>query len=90
MAIYVINHKVNDINAWKKIYDEFEATRQQFAVKEHYALQSVENINHVLVVGEGELEAIHKFLNSEDLKTGMAGAGIASPPEHLLAKIKFN
>ena len=37
--------------------------------------------NHVLVVGEGELEAMKKFLNSEDLKSGMEGAGITGPPE---------
>jgi hypothetical protein len=33
------------------------------------------------VVGEGELEAIKKFLDSEELKTGMESAGIASTPE---------
>ncbi len=81
MAFYVVNHKVNDFGAWKKVYDEFESTRKQYGVKEHYALRSVEDPNHVMVVGEGELEAIQKFLNSEDLKSGMEGAGIASLPE---------
>lgn len=88
MAIYVINHKVNDFDAWKKVYDEFESIREQFGVKEHYALQSVDNSNDVLVVGEGELEAIQKFLTSEDLKAGMAGAGIASTPEIFIGENK--
>lgn len=88
MAIYVVNHKVNDFSAWKKVYDEFESTREQYGVKERYALQSVENPNNVLVVGEGKLEAIQKFLNSEDLKSGMAGAGIASPPEIFIGENK--
>ncbi|UCF64546.1 MAG: DUF3764 family protein [bacterium] len=88
MAYYVVNHKVNDFNAWKKVYDEFESTREQYGVKEHYALQSEEDPNHVLVVGEGELEAIQKFLNSEDLRSGMESAGIASHPEIFVGKNK--
>jgi hypothetical protein len=88
MAFYVINHKVNDFDVWKKVYDEFEATREQYRVKEHYALQSVKDPNRVMVVGEGELEAIQKFLNSEDLKKGMEGAGIAGPPEIFVGENK--
>ena len=81
MAFYVVNHKVNDFVAWKKVYDEFDSTREKFGVKEHYALQSLEDSNHVMVVGEGELEAIQRFLNSEDLKKGMEAAGIAGLPD---------
>ncbi len=88
MAFYVVNHKVNDFGAWKKVYDEFESTREQFGVKEHYALQSVDDSKHILVVGEGELDAIQKFLNSEDLKSGMEGAGITSPPEIFVGENK--
>jgi hypothetical protein len=46
MAYYVVNHNVNVFVAWKKVYDEFESTREQYGVKEHYALQSVEDSNH--------------------------------------------
>jgi hypothetical protein len=88
MAYYVVNHKVNDFRAWKKVYDEFESTRKRYGVKEHYALQSEEDPNHVLVVGEGELEAIQKFLKSEDLKNGMESAGIANPPEIFVGENK--
>ena len=88
MAFYVVNHKVNNFEAWKKVYDEFESTRQRYGVKEHFALQSGENPNHVLVVGEGELAAIQNFLNSDDLKNGMESAGIASPPEIFVGENK--
>jgi hypothetical protein len=88
MAFYVVNHKVKDFGAWKKVYDEFESTREQYGVKEHYALQSVKDPNHVMAVGEGELEAIQKFLNSEDLKSAMEGAGIAGPPEIFVGENK--
>jgi len=88
MAFFVVNHKVNDFGAWKKVYDEFESTRERYGVKEYYALQSVEDPNHVMVVGEGELEAIQGFLNSEDLKSGMESAGVASPPEIFVGENK--
>ncbi|MCH8013048.1 MAG: cyclase [Candidatus Marinimicrobia bacterium] len=88
MAFYVVNHKVKDFDAWKIVYDEFESTRVQYGVKEHFALQSVEDSNHVMVVGEGELEAIQRFLNSEDLKSGMEKAGIAGPPEIFIGENK--
>ena len=81
MAYYVINHKVENFDAWKKVYDGFEETRKKFGVKEHYALRSAADANHVLVVGEGESAVIDKFLNSDELKNGMANAGIAGKPD---------
>lgn len=80
MAFYVVDHKVTDFSQWKKVYDAFEATRKSFGVREHFALQSRDDADHVMVIGEGELEAIDAFLNSEELKTGMKNAGIAGPP----------
>ena len=81
MAFYVVNHRVNDYNTWKKVYDSFETTRDKFGVKEHFAFQSVDDSNHVSVVGEGKLEDIQKFLHSDELKNGMENAGIASLPQ---------
>ena len=72
----------------KEVYDEFESTREQYGVKEHYALRSVEDPNHVMVVGEGELQAIQNFLNSDELKNGMESAGITSPPEIFVGENK--
>ena len=88
MAFYVVNHKVKDFAAWKRVYDEFESTREKYGVKEHYALQSVEDANHVLVVGEGTLDAINSFVNSDDLKKGMEAAGIASQPQVFIGEDK--
>ena len=88
MAYYVVNHKVSNFNVWKKTYDEFEETRRNYGVKEHFALQSVEDSNHVMVVGEGELEAINNFLNSEELKKGMSNAGISGPPNFFIGENK--
>ena len=81
MAYYVINHKVENFDVWKKVYDGFEETRKKFNVKEHYALRSAADANHVLVVGEGDSAAIERFLKSDELKNGMANAGIDGKPE---------
>jgi len=88
MAFYIVNHKVKNFGVWKEVYDEFESTREKYGIKEHYALQSIEDPNHVSVVGEGELEAIQKFLNSEDLKSGMESAGITGPAEIFVGENK--
>ena len=62
MAYYVIDHRVGDYKNWEKIYRAFEPTRKKYGVKEHYVLRSSEDADHVLVLGEGELDVIKTFL----------------------------
>ena len=80
MSFYVVSHQVKDFAQWKKVYDAFESKRERAGIKEHYALQSVDDPNHVLVLGQGDLHAIKAFLKSEDLQEGMKNAGISSEP----------
>ena len=80
MSFYVVSHKVEDFKAWKKVYDGFEPTRERFQVKEQILLQAADDANHVLVVGEGKLEAIQRFVASDDLKEAMKNAGVSSEP----------
>ena len=81
MSNYVVSHKVEDFAKWKKVYDAFEPTRVKYQVKESIVLQAADDPNHVLVLGEGKLEAIQKFVASDELKEGMKKAGIASEPQ---------
>lgn len=80
MSFYVVSHKVAEFSQWKKVYDDFESVRQKFGVKEQLLLQASDDPNHVLVVGQGSLEAIQRFIGSEDLKEGMKDAGVSSEP----------
>ena len=80
MSYYVVSHKVDDFNTWKKVYDDFESARERFGVKEQLLLQASDDQNHVLVVGEGELSAIQDFLQSSELQEGMKSAGVSSEP----------
>ena len=80
MSFYVVSHKVDDFGKWKKVYDGFESVRQKFGVKEQLLIQASDDPNHVLVVGQGDLDAIQKFISSEELKEAMKDAGVSSEP----------
>jgi hypothetical protein len=80
MSYYVVSHKVDDFGKWKKVYDDFESVRQKYGVKEQLLIQASDDPNHVLVVGQGDLDAIQKFVSSEELKEGMRDAGVSSEP----------
>ena len=80
MSFYVVSHKVDDFGKWKKVYDDFESVRQKYGVKEQLLIQASDDPNHVLVVGQGDLDAIQNFISSEELKAGMKDAGVSSEP----------
>ena len=80
MSFYVVSHKVDDFGKWKKVYDDFETVRQKYGVKEQLLIQAFDDPNHVLVVGQGDLDAIQNFISSEELKAGMKDAGVSSEP----------
>lgn len=80
MSFYVVSHRVDDFGKWKKVYDGFESTREKFGVKEQLILQASDDPNHVLVVGRGDIDAIQKFINSDELREGMKNAGVSSEP----------
>ncbi|MFQ6678620.1 MAG: DUF3764 family protein [Fidelibacterota bacterium] len=89
MANFVINHHVNDFDVWKNAYDEHDSTREKFGVKGLLVLQSEADPTNVVVVGEGELDAIHNFLNSEELKNAMKNAGVTGPPDIIIGENKL-
>lgn len=81
MSFYVVSHKVENFNQFKKVYDDFEPTREKYGVTEKILLQASDDADNVLVVGEGELDAIKKFVSCDELKEGMKKAGISSEPQ---------
>lgn len=81
MAAYVVNHKVRNFVEWKKAYDAFRPKAKDFGIEDHYVLQSAEDQNHVVVVGEGSLADLRKFLGSDSLRSAMQGAGVSGVPD---------
>ena len=51
------------------------------AADQEYVLTSLENKNHVVVIGEGPADVLQSFLNSDELKSAMANAGVSSAPD---------
>ena len=88
MVFFVVKIKVENFDVWKQVYDSFEATRDEYGIREHYAIQSLDDANSVIVVGEGDLDNVKKFLASEDLKSAMAEAGVMGPPDIFIGENK--
>ena len=81
MAIYCVNHRVRDFTEWKKTYDKHQPWIRQQGVKDHFVLQSPDDPNHVVVIGEGSVEDLQALFSSDDLKGAMAEAGVDGVPD---------
>ncbi len=86
MAIYVVNHRVESFDKWKKAYDAFQHVAEGAGVKDHYVLASVSDPNHVVVIGEGAAGDLKHFLASDDLKGAMKDAGVVGEPDMFIGK----
>lgn len=81
MAVYVVNHRVENFEEWKKVYDAFQSVATSAGVKDQYVLTSLEDQNHVVVIGEGSADDLQNFLSSDELKSAMADAGVSGTPD---------
>lgn len=82
MTYLLIRHEVNDFDHWKTAYDNHKSARDEADLREMYLLQNRYNHNEVVILFEAKNE--HKaqdFIESEDLKEAMKGAGVVGTPE---------
>ena len=80
----VINHTVDDFDAWLAGYNsaEADAMRQAGEIIGHAANQGMENPNLALVYHQAEsFDALRTLVASDDLRTVMKEAGVNSEPE---------
>ena len=87
MAAYTIaTHPVRDFDAWKAIFDEFEPIRKETGERSAVVLRHADDPNMVTIINTWDsLEAPQAFLNREELKAGMAEAGVTAPPTMIFA-----
>ena len=87
MAAYTIaTHPVRDFDAWKAIFDQFEPIRKEAGERSAVVLRHADDPNMVTIINTGDsLEAPQAFLNREELKAGMAEAGVTAPPTMIFA-----
>ena len=87
MAAYTIaTHPVRDFDAWKAIFDQFEPIRKEAGERSAVVLRHADDLNMVTIINTWDsIEAPQAFLNREELKAGMAEAGVTAPPTIIFA-----
>jgi hypothetical protein len=82
MVRLFIRHEVADYGAWRKGYDDFDATRRGMGVTGDAVYQVLDNPNDVTVTHDFESEDAAKALvSSGELKSAMESAGVVSEPQ---------
>ena len=87
MTTYVIvTHPVKDFDTWKNVFDKFESVRKEGGEQSAVALRHVDDPNMVTVENTwNSIDEFQAFFGQEELKAGMAEAGVAGPPTVILA-----
>lgn len=82
MTNLIVRHKVNDYGKWKQVYDDFAPTRKENGVIGASVQRDASDPNTLFVTHRfNDLETARDFAESEDLKSAMANAGVAGPPQ---------
>jgi hypothetical protein len=82
MAVLAVRHTVADYAAWKGGYDNDGASRKEHGAIRAQVLQSVDDLNDLLVLVEfGSLADAKAFANDPSLKETMSAAGVVGAPD---------
>ena len=87
MTTYVIvTHPLKDFDTWKSVFDKFESVRKEGGEQSAVVLRHADDPNMVTVVNTwNSIDEFQAFFGQEELKAGMAEAGVAGPPTVILA-----
>ena len=81
-----VTHPVKDFDAWKAIFDQFEPIRKEAGERSAVILRHANNPSMVTIINTWDsIDAPQEFLNREELKAGMAEAGVTAPPTIIFA-----
>lgn len=82
MVRVFVRHNVEDYEAWRKAYDEFDQQRRSMGVKDDAVFQSINDRNDVTVWHDFDtVEAAQAFGTSDELRDVMQRAGVQGEPE---------
>ena len=77
MAATFVFHRVNDYDAWRKVYDSVASMQQQGGVTEQAVYRSESDPNSVLVFHRfGSISQAHDFMHSAELREALGKAGV--------------
>ena len=87
MVTMFVRHTVEDYDAWRAVYDEFEAQHPQFGVRAEAVYQSTDNPNEVTVTHTfDDVAAARAFIDSDDARTAMQKARVTGELETWFAE----
>jgi len=82
MARMFIRHKVNDYTKWRKVYDDFEATRTEMGEIGDSVFQLAGDPNDVTVIHDFDsVDKAKALLESSELREAMRKAGVEGQPD---------
>ena len=82
MVTLFVRHKVNDFANWKRVYDDFASTRKEKGVTGASVHREANDPTDLTVTHQfKDMDTATAFANSEELKSAMANAGVAGPPD---------
>jgi hypothetical protein len=80
-ATLIVRHPVKDFAAWKTVYDEVGALRDQHGCTDERVLHAPDDVNDVLAIHEfPSVARAEAFASDPALKAAMERAGVAGPP----------
>ena len=80
-ATAIVQHRVSDYNAWRKVYDEVADLQTRGGVLTKSVHRGKDDPNLVLVRHTfATMDAATAFFSNGDLKAAMQRAGVAGPP----------
>lgn len=78
----IVIHRVENYDAWRKVYDHFDGYRKEHGIVGHAVNQELGNPNQVIVYHQArELATLRAFVDSPELKEAMQRGGVSGPPE---------
>jgi len=89
MISCIVKHKVDDFEAWKKVYEEFSKVRKENGVVGASVLQEISDPDTVIVIHDfDDLDVASRFFDSNELKNAMKNAGVSGQPEIWMGNVK--
>ncbi len=85
MAWTLIEHKVNDYNTWKQVYDRTAEVKRRYGWKRYRVFQVAQERTHLIVMDQFErADQAQEYLNSDFLKDALKQMGVVGTPTMLL------
>ena len=85
MATIIINHKVNDYNHWRPLFDADSKRRESAGIKEIKVGRRVDDPNNVYMIWEArDIERVKSMVSDPELHEVMKKAGVIGQPEVII------